>query len=315
MIRDQFKNKAQHPAIKISQTPSKLPITRRGFIRLFVLSVLGFIAGKGFLNTRSLDIMKKIVRLENLPSAFNGLKVGQITDIHAGPLVPQGLIRKGVDLIMENRPDLIVLTGDFISGATKFLRTSYGGFKERHYNYCMEELSRLKAPCGVFAVLGNHDFWSGHEVALKIVKGLEAIGVRVLRNEAMPIERKGQRLYMVGVDDYWEESYNLLKALENVPKDDCRILLSHNPDVNENIDDLSEHIDFIISGHTHGGQVVLPLVGALYIPSTFGQKYIAGLVRDKERKTFISRGLGLFLFPIRINCSPDVSLLTLRNDL
>ena len=91
----------------------------------------------------------------------------------------------------------------------------------------------------------------------------------------------------------------------------CRILLSHNPDVNEDIANSGRDIDLIISGHTHGGQIVFPLVGALYIPSPFGQKYLAGLVEDGARQTYISRGLGLFFVPIRLNCPPDVSLLTL----
>jgi predicted MPP superfamily phosphohydrolase len=117
---------------------------------------------------------------------------------------------------------------------------------------------------------------------------------------------------MVGVDDYWENSYSLTRALQGIPDDACRILLSHNPDVNENIESLRKRIDFIISGHTHGGQVVLPFLGAPYLPSPFGQKYRNGLVRDGERQTYVSRGLGLFFAPIRINCPPDVSLLILR---
>ena len=292
----------------------KFFITRRNFIRICTLGLLSIIGAKGFLNSRNLELIKREVGLKRLPYAFEGLKVGQITDIHAGPLVPQKLIKEGVDIIMANRPDMIILTGDFVSGATKFLWTSYGGFKQRHYDYCMEELGRLNAPLGVFAVLGNHDFWSGQEVALKIAGGLEDIGVQVLRNKAIPIERKGQFLYLIGVDDYWEGSYNLLSALKNVPEDACRILLSHNPDVNEDIENLNERIDFIISGHTHGGQIVIPFVGALYIPSSFGQKYLAGLVKDQERQTYISRGLGLFFAPIRINCPPDVSLLTLGRE-
>lgn len=289
----------------------KIHITRRNFIRICSLGLLSIIGAKGFFNSRSLRLNSREVGLKRLPRAFDGLKLCQITDIHAGPLVPRSLIRDGVDIAMANRPDLIVLTGDFVSGATKFLWTSYGGFKQHHYDYCMEELSRLNAPLGVFAVLGNHDFWSGQEVALKIIDGLKNIGVQVLRNEAVPLKRKGQNLYIIGVDDYWEESYNLPKALETVPEDDCRILLSHNPDVNENIDSLKERIDLIVAGHTHGGQVVLPFIGALYIPSPFGQKYREGLVRDKERKTYISHGLGLFFVPVRINCPADVSLLTL----
>ena len=296
-----------------STVKKKLPISRRGFIRLCLLGTLGLVGGKGFVNSRSLEFVKKRINLKGLPSAFNGLTVGQITDIHAGPLVPSELIKKGVDLIMAGQPDLIVLTGDFVSGATKFLWTSYGGFKERHYKYCVEELERLKAPLGSFAVLGNHDFWSGQKVAEKIVGGLEGIGVRVLRNEAVSVERKGEVLYFIGVDDYWEGSYSLTKALQGVPQDACRILLSHNPDVNEDIENLKERIDFIISGHTHGGQVVLPYMGAFYIPSPFGQKYREGLVRDGERLTYISKGLGLFFVPIRLNCPADVSIMTLDN--
>lgn len=289
----------------------KLSITRRNFFRICILSFIGLFGIKGFINARNIKFVNLKVGLKYLPDAFNGIKVGQITDIHAGPLVPREFIREGVDMIMSNKPDLIVLTGDFVSGATKFLWTSYGGFKQRHYNYCMEELSRLKAPLGIYAVLGNHDFWSGQEVALKIAQGLKGIGVQVLRNEASMIERKGQSLYIIGVDDYWEDSYSLQKAIKNVPQDACRIVLSHNPDVNENIEGLRERIDFIISGHTHGGQIVIPFIGALYIPSPFGQKYLAGLVRDRERQTYISRGLGLFFVPIRINCPAEVNLLTL----
>jgi len=292
----------------------KLPISRRGFIRLCILAALGLVGCKGFLNSRNLVLVRKRVILKRLPEAFDGMKVGQITDIHAGPLVPLELIRKGVDLIMSNRPDLIVLTGDFVSGATKFLWTSYGGFKQRHYDYCMEELGRLKAPLGLFGVLGNHDFWSGRQVTAKIIRGLEGIGVRVLRNRAVPLERKGQVLYLGGVDDYWEGSYSLTGALKAVPEDACRILLSHNPDVNENIALLKTPIDLIISGHTHGGQIVLPFLGAPYLPSPFGQKYRDGLVRDGERQTYVSRGLGLFFVPVRINCPPDVTLLTLHRD-
>jgi predicted MPP superfamily phosphohydrolase len=290
----------------------KLRTTRRGFIRLSIWGILAIAGVKGFLNSRNLELVKGKVYLKRLPPAFDGLKIGQITDIHAGPLVPSELIKTGVNLIMEEQPDLIVLTGDFVSGATKILWTAYGGFKQHHYDYCMQELGRLKAPLGIFAVLGNHDFWSGPEVAAKVARGLERIGVRVLRNQAIPLEREGQYFYIVGVDDYWEGSYSLTRALKGIPEDACRILLSHNPDVNENIESLHKRIDLIISGHTHGGQVVLPFLGAPYLPSPFGQKYRAGLVRDGERQTYVSRGLGLFFAPVRINCPADVSLLMLR---
>lgn len=293
----------------------KLRISRRTFIRLGILGVLGILGGKGFLNSRRPRLVKRNVNLKRLPAAFDGLKVGQITDFHAGPLVPKELINKGVDLLLAEKPDLIVLTGDFVSGATKFLWTTYGGFKQHHFDDCMTALGRLKAPIGVYGVLGNHDFWSGSEVLKKIVRGLEKAGVQDLRNETIGLERQGQWIYLAGVDDYWESSYSLIKALQGAPEDACRILLSHNPDVNEDIELLKARIDFIMSGHTHGGQFVLPFLGALYVPSPFGQKYLSGLVQDGERQTYISRGLGLFFVPIRLNCPSDVSILRLRSNM
>jgi predicted MPP superfamily phosphohydrolase len=174
------------------------------------------------------------------------------------------------------------------------------------------ELSRLKASMGIFGVLGNHDFWSGPVVAEKITDGLESIGIKILRNEAVSITKGPEKVYLLGVDDYWEGSYSLTGAIKNVPQDSCRILLSHNPDVNEDIDLSKRRLDLIIAGHTHGGQLVLPFLGAPYLPSPFGQKYRAGLVTDGNRKTYVSRGLGLFFVPLRLNCPPDVSLLVLR---
>lgn len=288
-----------------------MQLSRRAFLRLGALGVLGVLAGKGFINSRNINLARQDVRLTRLPESYDGLTIGQITDIHAGPLATREMIRSGVDLLMNEKPDIVALTGDFVSGATKFLWTTYGGFKDHHMQFCMKELSRLKAPLGVYAVLGNHDFWTGPAVAARVIKGLENIGVRVLRNESLPL-KGDQAVYLAGVDDYWEKSYNLMNAMKEMPNESFKILLSHNPDVNEDIDARDLKVDLIISGHTHGGQVVLPLIGAPFLPSAFGQKYRAGLVEDQGRFTYISTGLGLFFVPIRLNCPPEVNLLTLR---
>ena len=135
-----------------------LNITRRTFIRLGILGVLGLVGGKGFLNSRRPDLVKTSVNLKRIPAAFDGLKVGQITDIHAGPLVSAELINKGVDLLMAEKPDLIVLTGDFVSGATKFLWTTYGGFKQHHFLFVP-----LKSVFVLFSYFGKVTiFISGH---------------------------------------------------------------------------------------------------------------------------------------------------------
>jgi predicted MPP superfamily phosphohydrolase len=280
-------------------------------VRLGIIGALALAARKGFLNSRDLQLIEIDIGLENLPASFDGLRIGHMTDIHAGPLVPRELIREGVDLVMGARPDLIVLTGDFMNGNRGILRPNNGSFKQHHYDYCIEELQRLNAPFGVFGVMGNHDFWSGKKLAEAIVEDLGSIGIRMLRNESVVLENGGDRLYLLGVDDYWQDSYDLKRATRSVPREGCRILLSHNPDVNEDITRMQEHIDLVVSGHTHGGQIVLPVLGFPYLLSPFGQKYRAGLVRDHRRQTYISCGLGAYLAPIRLNCPPDVSVLTL----
>lgn len=287
-------------------------LSRRAFIRLGILAAAGLVGGKGFLNSRDPKLVRVEIGLKRLPPSFDGLKVAQITDIHSGRLVPTKLIRAGVDLARSVEPDLIVLTGDFITGASLFAWGRLGGFKPRLFKECLQELARLSAPFGVYAVLGNHDFWSGPEVTAEVDQGLRDIGVKVLRNDLVPLVKDGRKLFIFGVDDYWENSCKPHKAVRAAPPSACKILLSHNPDVNKDLETLDNQVDLVISGHTHGGQVVLPLIGAPFLPSPFGQKYRAGLVRDGERQTYISRGLGVFFVPIRINCPSEITLLTLR---
>ncbi|MDY6852136.1 MAG: metallophosphoesterase [Thermodesulfobacteriota bacterium] len=287
-------------------------LSRRAFIKLGILAAAGLAVGKGFVNSRDPELVRVDIGLKRLPPSFDGLKVAQITDIHSGRLVPTKLIRAGVDLVQSATPDLIVLTGDFITGASLFAWGRLGGFKPRLFKECLQELAGLSAPFGVYAVLGNHDFWSGPEVTAKVDRGLRDIGVKVLRNEMVTLVKSGQKLHISGIDDYWERSCKPSRALRDAPISACKVLLSHNPDVNQDLEALDNQVDLVISGHTHGGQVVLPLIGAPFLPSPFGQKYRSGLVRDGERQTYISRGLGVFFVPIRINCPSEITLLTLR---
>lgn len=288
-----------------------MKISRRTFLRLAVLGVLGGVGLKGFINSRYLKLERLDIQLKNLPSGFDGLKVGFITDIHAGPLVPTRLVRAGVEMVMAEKPDLILLGGDYVHGATRFLWTRVGGFKPAHFNECLDELSALSAPLGVYGVMGNHDHWSGAEVLESIASGLEGIGVRILKNESEILKAGDAEIVLAGVDDYWEGPADLVRAFKGAGPERVSILLSHNPDINEDVENLDRPIDLILSGHTHGGQIVLPLVG-LPFPAPFNTRYTAGLVRDGDRQTYVNRGLGVFFVPIRIGCPPEVSLLTLR---
>ena len=293
---------------------SEKGMTRRGILRN---GVRGFVAagiGLGFYNTTagSLKLAEESIKIEGLPENFNGFKIAQITDTHASMIANTGLYDQAARLVMEKEPDIIVLTGDYISGSTKFLSGAIGEYRREYLDHLTSSFSGLKAPHGVYAVLGNHDFWSGPE-AVKAISGEfeDSLGAVWLRNSNRRIEKNGASLNILGVDDYWQDSCSLHDAWEGVDNGSVNILLSHNPDINDDIFPQMK-IDLVLSGHTHGGQVVLPFIGCPVVPSKFGQKYIAGNVRDGKRQTYISRGVGHLMAPIRINCPPEVNILTLQ---
>lgn len=279
-------------------------------MRGFVVATLG----KGFYNTTGgqVELVRVPVKIKNLPAPLQGLKIGLLTDLHSSFIVSSDLIKSGGQLIMSENPDLVVMTGDFISGSTKFLSGSIGKFKNEYLTRCADALSHLKAPLGVYGVLGNHDFWSGPESVRAICGTLtKQIGVVWLRNRNVEIKKGGASFYLLGVDDYWEASCSLTAACKGLDADTIKILLSHNPDINDDISLLHERIDLVLSGHTHGGQIVVPFLGQPVMPSKFGQKYREGLVRDGDRQTYTSRGVGSLLAPIRLNCLPEATVLTL----
>ncbi len=288
--------------------------TRREFIvngaRAFVL--LGI--GKGAYNTTRYNLRLETpqIHIPGLPAPFKGLKIAQLTDLHSSFIVSEGLLRLAASLIMKEKPDIICLTGDFVTGETKFLSGSVGRFNMKNLEKCIAALEGLSAPMGIYGVLGNHDFWSGNEAVDAITEGLSRrLGVVWLRNSGARLEKGGEGIHLLGVDDYWESSSSVDAALKGVDEDGVRILLSHNPDINELIELERHRIDLVISGHTHGGQIVLPFIGAPVMPSKFGQKYLAGIVRDGKRQTYISRGVGHLLAPIRLNCPPEATVITL----
>ena len=287
---------------------------RRDFLKYSFRGIVAATLGKGFYNTTSeqIELVRVPVKIKNLPLSLKGIKIGLLTDLHSSFIVSSKLIRTAGQLIMSEKPDVIVMTGDYISGSTKFLSGSIGEFKKEYLTGCADALSHLKAPLGVYGVLGNHDFWSG-QGAVKVIceTFTKQIGMVWLRNSNIELKRKGTSFHLLGVDDYWESSSSLLTACKGIGTDTIRILLSHNPDINDEIALLHEQIDLVLSGHTHGGQIVVPFLGQPVMPSRFGQKYRAGLVRDGDRQTYISRGVGCLLAPVRLNCMPEATVLTL----
>lgn len=288
--------------------------TRRHFIVNGLRGLVLLLLGKGFYNSTSYNIELTNVKIQipTLPAPFKGLRIAHLSDIHSSMIVSNGIISAASGLAMEQKPDIIFLTGDFISGSTKFLSGSIGEFNRKYLDRCIDALDGLKAPMGIYAVLGNHDFWSGPKAVKTITQEFSnRLGVIWLRNTSVKLERDGKYLDLLGIDDYWQSSSSLSKATKGLDEGSIKILLSHNPDINELIDMYKSKIDLVLSGHTHGGQIVMPIIGMPFMPSRTGQKYREGLIRDGDRQTYVTRGIGHLLAPIRINCPPEVTLITL----
>jgi predicted MPP superfamily phosphohydrolase len=213
----------------------------------------------------------------------------------------------------ELEPDLILLTGDFVTGSARYSVA------------CGEELAGLEAPHGVYAVLGNHDNWTGPD---QVAGNVAAGGVTVARDEAFAIEVGDGRVWLLGIEDTgytagflggsfgdfqvaWKgKSLGLEQILETLPEDEPRLLLVHNPDFAEMLP--RGCIDLTLCGHTHGGQVRLPFLGAPVVPSFFGDKYAGGLVQGPSSLVYVNRGIGIISPPLRFNCRPEITLLRLR---
>lgn len=259
-------------------------------------------------STASLELNHHYITLQRLPTIFDGLRIGIISDLHSSSMVGSAMLKRALALVKESNPDMIVLLGDYISSSLDRFTQKYKKINSEYTNDFLKVFRDTSAPMGVYAVLGNHDFWSGRAAVEMLVKGLP--NAKWLRNESIVIKQGGEHLMIAGVDDYWH-SYSLERALGK--SDVCKVLLSHNPDVTMDIDRKGRHVDLVLSGHTHGGQIVLPFVGAPFLPVKSGRRYQEGFVQDGQRLTFVSRGVGTVILPFRLQCPPEVSVLTLRS--
>jgi predicted MPP superfamily phosphohydrolase len=238
-------------------------------------------------------IDRQTLPLPRLPRAFDGTTVAFLTDLHHGPFTSLDYVASVVRTTLALDPDLIVLGGDYSLKHGKYVRP------------CFEVLAALKAPLGVFGVLGNHDYWHGLDATRE---GMKAAGVAELTNAGVWLTRGSDRLRLAGVDDLWTGRADVRPALGDATRDDACLLVSHNPDFAETLRD--PRVGLVLSGHTHGGQVVFP-TGAPFVPSRYGQKYLKGLVQAPEARVYVSRGLGTSGVPVRIGSRPEINLITL----
>jgi uncharacterized protein len=278
-------------------------ISRRTFIRRAVQSgfglagATGLAAGYGFWEASHIRVSRHTVSVPNLPSAFTGKTVAVLADLHHGPFVGIDFIREAVRLTNSLAPDLVALVGDY---------AHKGDEAHKQLPPCLEALSALSAPLGVFAVPGNHDMQRGGAVYRELVA---ATPLTDLTNRNRPVSLGDDRLWLAGVDDLWWGKPDPDRALAGVPPDAAVVLLSHNPDFAE--DRPNSRVGLVLSGHTHGGQVYLRGLGSTWLPSKYGDKYRHGLVKGPASSVFVSRGLGEAGVPLRVNAPPEVCLLTL----
>jgi len=235
------------------------------------------------------------IPVPNLPPAFAGTTVVHISDVHLSRLVPGWFVARLFRKVASLDKDLIVTTGDNVLGREVPERV----------DQVWALLGALRAPLGVFSVLGNCDHWAGAERSLR---RLGESGQDV-RGRAVAVEKDGQRLWIAGAGDLLEDHLPLDEVLAAVPEADCRIVLAHNPDTADT--DFTARVDLMLAGHTHGGQVELPLIGIPMLPVK-NKTYSYGLKpTPKGFPVFISKGIGWGIFPGRLNCFPEIPILEL----
>jgi predicted MPP superfamily phosphohydrolase len=241
--------------------------------------------------------------LPRLSEEFDGLRVAQISDLHFRPYTGEREIQAAVEAVNAAHPDLIVLTGDYVTSTWLF---HFGQRTADGVEDCAEILKRLHAPLGIFAVLGNHD-WNTD--ADRISEALKSAGIRVLRNEAVALERGNSRLWIAGTDDAYVHKADLDRTLAGIPADEPVLLLAHEPDF---ADVAARYpVDVQFSGHAHGGQIFIPGVGAPYLPP-MGRKYVRGHYKVGDMHLYANRGIGVHGAPMRFYASPEVTIAQLR---
>lgn len=276
---------------------SKKKISRRRFFKWAAgLGTFGLVASYPVFIERYIVLINTYrIPVPNLPEAFRGFRLVQLTDLHYGSLVPLSLIRSVVARANKIERDVTICTGDYIHERDAHAQI----------DTVWPVLDTLRAPAGVYSILGNHDHWADAE---RSEYWLVKTG-QDLSHKTHAIVKDGSRLWLAGAGDLWEDKTPLDTLLQDVPDSDCRIVLAHNPDTADT--QFSSRVDLMISGHTHGGQVRIPFVGTPVLPVE-NKNYSSGLkTSSRGLSVFISRGIGWSILPVRFNCFPEIAVLEL----
>jgi predicted MPP superfamily phosphohydrolase len=283
--------------------------TRRKFLYTGAAAVAGAAAfgTDGYLESYRLQLKRIEIPLRRLPHQFDGFTIVQLSDFHYEEKFSAVPIRRSVDVVNSLRPDLVVFTGDFVTAPLVEFGSRAARESAKTALPCAEILSRIHARNGAFAILGNHDAYSNPEL---VTDALRTQGIPVLKNSSVPIEIGGARFWLAGIDDALEGRPDLGAAIEKIPTGETVILLAHEPDFADEA--ALTPVDLQLSGHSHGGQIWIPGIGAPWLPP-LARNYPRGFYKIENMFLYTNIGIGTIRAPIRINCAPEVTLITLRS--
>jgi predicted MPP superfamily phosphohydrolase len=283
-------------------------ITRRSFLTLAAAFAGGFALYSGGIARHELKVEEYTVHLPRLPDAFRGMRVAQVSDVHYFEWTETYFLREVVDHVNALKPDMVVLTGDFVTyGPLRWPSPdAHKRFALRHMPECASILSGIQCPLR-YATLGNHDMMVGGRY---VYGDLINQGLPVLRNRAVPLERNEQRLWVAGLGSACARDADPDRAIPDsaIRDKEAVIVLAHEPDI---LPEVAKYgADLMLSGHTHGGQVCIPFLPPAFLPE-YGKRYVKGWFRWDSTKLYVNRGIGTIGVPFRVNCPPEITLLTL----
>ncbi len=253
----------------------------------------------------NLEVVQQELNLPNLPPAMEGWRLGLMADWHLGPYISEEYLRRVVEVANAQNLDLTCVVGDFVYQSPRYIEP------------VSKLLAELRPRVGLLGTLGNHDHWQGADKARQC---FTAVGMRMLDNRRIYLHSDGtfseqpseQCLCLAGVGDCWEDVIDYRAALDGVPNEVPRLLFAHNPDCAEDQQAGNWRVDALLAGHTHGGQVSLPILGTVLVPTNYGDKYVAGWATGPHFNVYTNRGIGMTVLPIRSGARPEITVFTLH---
>jgi len=273
-------------------------------IRVAAAAILVLLASLIFwafvIEPNRLVVHQQTIQIHNWPKELSGLRIAVISDVHTGaPFINNRKLQQIVELTNQQNPDLIVLLGDYMS-------PNSWHSQRVEPEVTAAGLKTLSAPLGVYSVLGNHDWWYNGE---KVRHAFEQNEIPVLEDEVAEIKWHDKSFWLAGLADLWTRPQHISETVAKAPPGATIIALTHNPDIFPRV---PQSVPILIAGHTHGGQVNIPLIGTPIVPSRFGAKYTSGHLFENGHHLFVTTGIGTSILPVRFRVTPEIVILTIK---